>query len=116
MKNFILRIFTFACALMAGDYLLDFFQIRDFKAALIAAVVFALLNTFIKPALTILSFPITLLTFGLFSFVINGLIFYMVSGLVSGFYISSFIGAIGGSIVVSIINVIISNVLELNKK
>lgn len=115
MKKFVLRTLVFACALMATSFLMRSVEVEGFREAIIAAIVFAIFNSVIKPVLVILSLPVTIVTLGLFSFVINGIIFYMVSGVVSGFYVRSLFGAILGSIVVSFINTAISNFLEIDR-
>ena len=116
MSKFLVRCFVFALALMATSYLLGSVEVTGFLAAFIAAIIFAGFNTIIKPILFILSLPITILTFGLFTLVLNGIIFSMVAGLVPGFEVYSFSGAIFGAIIVSIINMILSNFLEVNDK
>lgn len=114
MKNgFVIRILSFACALMAASYLMSSVEVDGFGSAVIASLVFALCNTFTKPILFILSLPITILTLGLFSFVVNGIIFYMASGFVGGFHITGFWGAVWGSVLVSILNTIISRSLDI---
>lgn len=115
MKKFVIRTLVFACALMATSFLMGSVEIAGFKEAVIAAIVFAIFNTVIKPVLVVLSLPVTILTLGLFSFVVNGMIFYMVSGVVSGFYVRSLMGAILGSFVVSFFNTAISNFLDIDK-
>jgi len=65
-------------ALLALPYLMSSIQVDSFAAALIAALVLALINTFIRPLLILLTLPATLLTLGLFIFVINGLLFWTV--------------------------------------
>ncbi len=115
MSKFLLRCVVFALALMATSYLLTSVEVTGFVAAFVAAVIFAGFNTVIKPVLFVLSLPITILTLGLFTLVLNGIIFSMVAVLVPGFQVYSFSGAIFGSIVVSIINIIISNILDIDK-
>lgn len=113
MKNgIIIRILSFAFALMAVSYLMDSVEVNGFGSAVMASLVFALCNTFVKPVLFILSLPITILTLGLFSLVVNGIVFYMASGLVGGFHVSGLWGAIWGSVLVSILNTIITKSLD----
>ncbi|MCK8491960.1 MULTISPECIES: phage holin family protein [Spirosoma] len=70
---------------------------------LVIAIVLGLLNAFVKPILTVLTIPITILTLGLFLIVINVLMVYLASSLVSGFHVSGFIAAFLFSIVVSLV-------------
>ena len=92
-----------AVALMAVAYLLPGIAVADFVTALVAALVLGLVNAVIRPILILLTLPVTLLTLGLFIFVINGLMFWFVGSFVSGFMVAGFwpgiFGAIGYSIV-----------------
>lgn len=101
--GFIVRLFFTWIAIIIASYILPGIHIRDFISALIAAAVLALLNTFIKPLLIILTIPITILTLGLFLLVINALIVMMGAHLVPGFTVDSFWWALGFSLVVSLI-------------
>jgi putative membrane protein len=78
---------------------------------LIVAIVLGLLNAFIKPILTILTIPITVLTLGLFLLVINVLMVYLAASLVSGFAVSGFIAALLFSIVVSVVTALIDAIV-----
>jgi len=80
------------------------FQIETMFTAVLAAFVFGILNAILKPIIVILSIPITLLTLGLFYFVINGLMLWLTSVIVSGFSFSSFWMAILISLIVSLVN------------
>ena len=115
MNKFVVRSVVFALALMGTSYLLASVDVDGFLAAFFAAIIFAFFNTIIKPILFVLSLPITILTLGLFTIVLNGIIFSMVATLVPGFSVYSFTGAIFGSIIVSIINMIISNFFDIEK-
>jgi putative membrane protein len=101
--GFIVRLFFTWIAIIIASYILPGIHISDFISALIAAAVLALLNTFIKPLLIILTIPITILTLGLFLLVINALIVMMGAHLVPGFTVDSFWWALGFSLVVSVI-------------
>lgn len=77
-----------------------------FVPALIAAIILAVLNTFIKPVLLVLTLPINILTLGLFTFIINGLILLLASKLVPGFYIGGLWSAVLFAIVLAVINMV----------
>ncbi|AEK63849.1 conserved hypothetical protein [Collimonas fungivorans Ter331] len=98
-------------ALLAVPYLMHSVQFASFGAALIAALVLGFVNTLIRPILLLLTLPATLLTLGLFIFIINGLMFWLVSHLVSGFYVASFWSAVGGAILYSIVSWALSTLL-----
>lgn len=80
------------------------FTINTGWIALLTAVVLAVINHTIKPMISIVSLPITILSLGLFSFVINGAMIYLASLIVTGFIIPSFIMAVWFAVVLSIIN------------
>ncbi len=78
--------------------------------ALAAVVVLAVVNTFIRPLVVLLTLPLNCLTFGLFTLVINAVLFMMVgSGFISGFRVEGFLAALVGSIVMGIVNGLISH-------
>lgn len=80
--------------------------------ALIAVVILAIVNAFIRPLVVLLTLPLNCLTFGLFSVVINAVLFLLVgSGIIEGFRVSGFFAALVGSIVMGIVNGLISNVV-----
>ncbi|GAB2485929.1 phage holin family protein [Alkalibacterium psychrotolerans] len=83
---------------------LEGFTISTWATALIAAVVFGVLNIIVKPILVFLSLPITLMTLGLFYFIINGLMLWLTAALVSGFDFSSFGLALVVALIVSALN------------
>ena len=92
-----------AIALMAVAYLPPGITVSSFIVALVAALVLGLVNAVIRPVLILLTLPATLLTLGLFIFVINGLLFWLVGSFVTGFTVNGFwpgvFGAVGYSIV-----------------
>lgn len=100
-----------AAALFALPYLLSSITVDSISAALIAALVLGLINTFIRPLLVLLTLPATLLTLGLFILVINGLLFWFVGSFVSGFHVAGFWPAFFGAILYSIISWALSALL-----
>jgi len=93
-----------ALALLALPYLFTSIQVDDFVTALVAALVLGLVNALIRPVLVLLTLPVTLLTLGLFIFVINGLLFWFVGSFVPGFHVAGFWAGVFGAIVYSIIS------------
>jgi putative membrane protein len=93
-----------ALALLALPYLMHSVQVDSVGAALIAAAVLSLVNMLVRPLLVLLTLPATLLTLGLFIFVINGLLFWLVTHLVSGFHVAGFWSAVGAAIIYSLIS------------
>jgi len=98
-------------ALLALPYLMSSIQVDSFATALIAALILGLVNTFIRPLLIILTLPVTLLTLGLFIFVINGLLFWAVGSWLEGFRVAGFWSGVGGAILYSIISWALSAIL-----
>ncbi len=93
-----------AAALFALPYLMQSIRVENFVTALIAAVILGLINTLIRPILVVLTLPVTVLTLGLFIFVINGLLFWLVANFISGFQVAGFWSAVGGALLYSIIS------------
>ena len=100
-----------AVALMAVTYLLPGIAVSSFITALIAALVLGLVNAVIRPILILLTLPATLLTLGLFIFVINGLLFWFVGTFIEGFVVSGFWPGVFGAIGYSIVSWLLSAVL-----
>lgn len=102
--GFIFNILGTAAAVLVAAYLLPGVSISDVPTAIIVALVLALLNTFVKPVLIILTIPVTLVTLGLFLLVINILIIKWTASLVSGFEVESWLAALLFSLIVSLVN------------
>ena len=99
MFHFLLRILINAFAVMAVAYFVPGVTVRNFWIALLAALVIGLINAFVRPVLLILSLPITILTLGLFTLIINALMFWLASKFVPGFDVQGFGAAFWGSII-----------------
>src|SRR5881628_730648 len=93
-----------ALALLALPYLVPSVQVDSFYTALVAALLLGLINTLIRPLLVLLTLPVTILTLGLFIFVINGLLFWFAGSFVPGFTVAGFWPAVFGAIVYSVIS------------
>ena len=91
-------------ALIAVAYLMPSITIADFKSALIAALILGLVNAFIRPVLILLTLPVTVLTLGLFTLVINGLLFWFVGSVVKGFIVEGFWSGVIGAILFSVVS------------
>ena len=93
-----------ALALLALPYVVPGVQVEGFVTALAAALVLGLVNTLIRPVLLLLTLPATILTLGLFIFVINGLLFWFVASFLKGFNVAGFWSAVLGAIVYALIS------------
>ena len=101
--RFLLRLFFTWLGVLIASYLLDGINVRDNITALVAAAVLALLDSFVKPILILLTIPFTLVTLGLFLLVINAVIVILGAEIVDGFEVQSFGWALAFSLVVSLI-------------
>ena len=93
-----------AIALLAVPYLMHSVDVTSIGAALVAALVLGLVNTLIRPVLLLLTLPVTVVSLGLFIFIINGFMFRLVAQWVDGFHVDSFGSAIGGALLYSVIS------------
>jgi len=93
-----------ALSLLALPYLFDSIRVDSFYTAMIVAVVLGLVNAFIRPLVILLTLPATILTLGLFIFVINGLMFWFVGTFIKGFTVGGFWPALFGAIAYSVIS------------
>lgn len=107
-----LRWLLAACALLLVAYLYDGVQVRSFPSALIAAAVIGLFYLLLRPVLVILTLPVTVITFGLFLFVINALLFWAAASVLDGFYVTGFWAALLGSLIYSAIMLVVDAALR----
>lgn len=101
-----------ACALLAVAYIYSGVAVSSFGSALIAAFVIGLFNTILRPILVVLTLPVTVVTLGLFLFVINALMFWAASGVLDGFHVNGFAAALIGSVIYSLLSLAIQSALE----
>jgi len=99
--KWIVKLFVNALAVILTAYLLPGVSVENFLTALLVAVVLALLNSFLKPILIILTIPVTIITFGLFLLVINAVIILLADDLIDAFHVNSFWWALLFSLVMS---------------
>jgi putative membrane protein len=123
--NILLRLVVSAVAVYVAQWLShllvnvgltsrELVTVDDVVAAFIFAIVLGLLNAIVRPILLFLSCPITLLTLGLFVFVINAVIFWLASALVPSVHVDGFLGALLGSLVVTVCSSVADQVIEGN--
>ncbi|MDK9701494.1 MAG: phage holin family protein [Sulfuritalea sp.] len=105
-----------ALALLALPYLLPSIHVANFTTALAVAVVLGLINTVIRPVLVLLTLPATLLTLGLFIFVINGMMFLLAAWLLDGFVVDGIWAGIFGSVIYSVISWLLTKLLLSSPK
>ena len=108
MLNLIARWILNAAALLLVAYLYPGVTVESFFAAMIAALVLGLVNAHVRPLLILLTRPVTVLTLGLFLFVLNALLFWFVAEIVQGFRVTGFMAALIGSVLYSLITLVTS--------
>lgn len=112
MVKLLVRWLLLAAALLLVAYLYPGVSVASFGAAMGAAFVLGLLNTIVRPLLILLTLPVTLLTLGLFLFVINALMFWAAASLLEGFGVSGFGAALIGSLIYSLAGMVIDVAVE----
>lgn len=108
MLGFFVTTLTTALSLLVVDLTVPGVDINTFPAALLAAISIGLVNAFVKPVLSLLSLPVTFVTLGLFSLVVNGGCFWLASLLVPGFAVHGALAIVLAPIVLSFVNTFLS--------
>lgn len=108
MKHLIVKILINAAALMFTSNLIDGIYVDGWGAVVIAAIVLGVLNAVLRPLLVLFTLPLNMMTLGLLTFVINGLMLKLVSAVVSGFDIVGLLPAIVGSILLSVVSTVLN--------
>lgn len=115
MTNLVLKWVLNSFALFFVMKLIPGIHIDQFTALLLATVVIGLLNTFLRPILLMLTLPVTMMTLGLFTLVINGVIFYLSAHLVHGFRVDSFGAAFLAAMLFSIFSFVLNMIFSTKK-
>ena len=113
--RFIVRILVIAAISYGLSKVLSGIHVQDFWTAIVFAVVLAILNTFIKPILVILTLPVTIITLGLFLFVINAILVLLASKFVTGFGIDSFWWGLLFSLILSFVTTFVNKEMDKDK-
>lgn len=101
-----------AAALLFVAYIYSGVQVQSFGAAMIAALVIGLLNAIVRPILVVLTLPVTIVTLGLFLFIINALMFWAAASVLGGFHVQGFVAALIGSLIYTVLGIVIESALE----
>ena len=115
LRQMIIRWVMNAMAIAAAAFLISGISYASIGDLIIAAALFGILNTFLKPLFILLTLPINILSLGLFTFVINAIMLGLTSAFLDGFYVAGFWSALAGAIVISIVSMILNKVLEEDK-
>ncbi len=106
----LVRWICFALALIFTAWVIPGIEVSSFWSAMFACVIIALINTFVKPVLQLVTLPINFLTVGLFSFVLNALLLILAGWITPGLEVEGFLSALLGSIVLSLFSIGISKI------
>ena len=109
--RFLLRLILNAVAIIVAAYLIPGISVASPGAALVAALALAIVNAIVRPVLLLLTLPLTILTLGLFIFVVNAICLALVAWLVPGFGVSGFGAALLGALVISLVSWLLSSLL-----
>lgn len=113
MKNFIAKTLITAAAIILSSYVLHTGVTMDrFRTALIVALVLSVLNFFVKPLLIIITLPVTILTLGLFLFIVNAIIIKLADSLIPGFHVQSLGWALLFSLVLSLFTYLLESIIQ----
>jgi len=111
-RSWVVRWLVNSVALLITAAVIPGIQIKGVFTALLAAAVMGVINAFVRPVFLILTLPLNLLTLGLFTFVLNGLMLLLAAAFVPGFEISGFLAAVLGAFLLSIVSSIITRVAQ----
>ncbi len=110
MLSGLLRWVIYSLIIVFIAWIIPGIEVESFWAAMLVSVVLALINAFIKPVLEFISIPINFLTLGLFSLVINALLFMLAGAITPGFEVEGFLSAILGSLILALASVGVSKI------
>ena len=111
MKAFLVQLVLTALALLVVAHVVGGVDVGGFGTALVAALILGLVNAIVRPVMVLLTLPITILTLGLFLFVVNALAFWLAAALVPGFEIGGFGAALLGSLLLTVLNIVIAQIV-----
>lgn len=103
-------LFINSLAVLLACYLVPGATVDSIWIALVVAIILALINTFVKPILVILTLPITIITLGLFYFILNTLIILFIDWIIPGFHINTFWSALFFSLIISFVSWVINKI------
>lgn len=108
----LIRVLAVAGTLLLINEYVPGIEVASFYTALIVSVIWGIFGLTIKPILTILTLPITIITFGLFSFILNALLFWFLASFVQGFAVDGFVPALIGSAILAAVSWVLNKVLS----
>jgi len=112
MRGIAVRWLSLTIAILIASYLLGGIKVGGFFSALGAAAILGILNAFFRPIALILTLPINIISFGLFTFVINAVMLKMASGVIGGFEVQGFWTAIFGALIISLTSFLLNTFIS----
>jgi putative membrane protein len=112
MQRFVLRLLINAAAVWAAAYFTGLVHVESATAALLFALFLGLLNAFVRPVILLLTLPLTIVTLGLFTLVVNAIVFWLAAQLPLGVSVEGFGGAFVGALIVSVVSFVCSRVIR----
>lgn len=114
--SFLARWFVTAVAVLAASKLVSGIVYADYGSLAVAALLLGIINALVRPVLLFITLPINVLTLGLFTLVINGVLFLLVGRVVRGFYVADFWAGFWGAIVVSVVSFLVGGVISRSER
>ena len=108
MIKFFIKWILYIMSVIFTAWLIPGIKVDNFISAMFVCIILALINTFIKPLIEIIAFPVTVITLGIFSLAINALMFMLTRYIVQGFEVESFFSALLGSVLLSVLSLAVS--------
>jgi putative membrane protein len=112
MRWIVIKWLILTAAVMLASYLIEGIHVSGFFSAFFTAAILGILNVLFRPIVILLTLPINIITFGLFTFVINALMLMMASGVIAGFEVNGFWSALLGSLIISGVNWILTSLIR----
>jgi len=104
MNGLFLRWLLLTASILFASYVIDGIYVSGFFSAFFAAAILGILNAVFRPVVILFTLPINILTFGLFTFVINAMMLKMASGVIAGFEVRGFWSAVFGALIITVVN------------
>ena len=110
MVNILLKWLIYALLIVFVSWIVPGIEVDNFISAMLVCIILALINTFIKPLIQLIALPVTVITLGLFSVVINALMLMLAGWIAPGFEVEGFLSALIGSILLSLFALAVSRI------
>lgn len=108
----VIKIVVVALSLLLAEWLVPEISVTSFGVAVVVAIALGVINVLVRPILYLLTLPVTLITFGLFTFILNALLFWGTAWAISGFEVDGFVAALLGSLIVSASHALVDTMLS----